>query len=59
MDETNSETKNNDDDDAKQGGAEAVPDPTGIPEGESSAEYGGQDAGAKPGEKPVTGLPED
>jgi hypothetical protein len=52
------ETKN-DNEEAKQGGAEAVPDPAGIPEGESSKEYGGQDGGAKPGEKPVTGIPGD
>lgn len=54
MDETK---KNNED--ATKGGAESVPDPVGIPEGESSEHYGGQDGGAKPGEKPVTGIPGD
>ena len=44
--------------DPQQGGAEAVPDPVGIPEGESSENWGGAGGGAKPGEKPVTGIPE-
>jgi hypothetical protein len=51
------EDRNQDPDDAKQGGAESIPDPAGIPEGESSEEYGGTDAGAEPGENPVTGIP--